>query len=92
MARTKSTKNGDSSTKKLAPVTMISSDVKNSTNSMTMASSSMSSNSMPLEDQIRLRAYEIYQQRGYTPGNEREDWLTAEREVLARSHSKRQSA
>jgi hypothetical protein len=37
-----------------------------------------------LEPQIRMRAYELYQQRGYTPGHEAEDWLAAEREVLAR--------
>ena len=37
-----------------------------------------------VETEIRLRAYEIYEQRGSTPGDETEDWLVAEREVLAR--------
>ena len=37
-----------------------------------------------LEAEIRLRAYELYQQRGYTNGEPEEDWLTAEREVMAR--------
>jgi len=37
-----------------------------------------------LEDEIRRRAYEIYQQRGNTPGSESEDWLAAEREVQQR--------
>jgi hypothetical protein len=37
-----------------------------------------------LESAIRLRAYELYAQRGYIEGFEKEDWLTAEREVLAR--------
>ncbi len=37
-----------------------------------------------LESAIRLRAYELYAQRGYVVGFEEEDWLTAEREVLAR--------
>jgi hypothetical protein len=37
-----------------------------------------------VETEIRLRAYEIYEQRGSTPGDETEDWLAAEREVLAR--------
>jgi hypothetical protein len=37
-----------------------------------------------LDDEIRRRAYEIYEQRGCSPGNEHEDWLQAEREVLAR--------
>ena len=36
-----------------------------------------------MEDAIRLRAYEIYLQRGATPGNPREDWAVAEREVRA---------
>jgi hypothetical protein len=41
-----------------------------------------------LEAAIRLRAYELYAQRGYVEGFEEEDWLTAEREVLARrAHS-----
>lgn len=37
-----------------------------------------------LEEEIRRRAYEIFEERGYTAGNEHEDWLRAEREVLAR--------
>jgi len=37
-----------------------------------------------LEDEIRHRAYEIFQERGGVSGNEHEDWLRAEREVLAR--------
>ncbi len=44
-----------------------------------------------LENQIRQRAYELYEQRGRTPGQENEDWLRAEREVLAR-HNHQQSA
>jgi Protein of unknown function (DUF2934) len=31
--------------------------------------------------EIRLRAYEIYLERGGLPGNELEDWLQAEREL-----------
>lgn len=37
-----------------------------------------------LEDEIRCRAYEIYEERGSTPGDQHEDWLRAEREILAR--------
>ena len=37
-----------------------------------------------LEDEIRRRAYEIYEQRGASSGSEAEDWLTAEREVRQR--------
>ena len=39
---------------------------------------------LDLEAAIRLRAYELYAQRGFLEGFEKEDWLTAEREVLAR--------
>ncbi len=44
-----------------------------------------------LESQIRLRAYELYQERGRNSGQEKEDWLRAEREVRAR-HTRQQSA
>ena len=37
-----------------------------------------------LEAEIRRRAYELYAQRGYTPGHENDDWFVAEREILAR--------
>jgi hypothetical protein len=39
-----------------------------------------------LEDEIRRRAYELYQQRGAGSGGEAEDWLAAEREVMQRYH------
>ena len=34
-----------------------------------------------MEDEIRLRAYELYQQRGREDGHDVEDWLRAEEEV-----------
>ncbi|HEX3320509.1 MAG TPA: DUF2934 domain-containing protein [Terriglobales bacterium] len=37
-----------------------------------------------LDEEIRKRAFELYEQRGSVAGYENEDWLTAEREVLAR--------
>jgi hypothetical protein len=37
-----------------------------------------------VEEEIRRRAYELYLERGRTPGHEREDWITAEREVRSR--------
>jgi len=42
------------------------------------------SSPLDLESEIRLRAYELYVQRGSIEGFEEEDWLTAEREVSAR--------
>ncbi|MFZ0770422.1 MAG: DUF2934 domain-containing protein [Candidatus Sulfotelmatobacter sp.] len=39
-----------------------------------------------LEEEIRRRAYELYQQREPGLGSEAQDWLTAEREVMQRYH------
>jgi len=39
-----------------------------------------------LEDEIRRRAYELFQQRGHGSGSEADDWLAAEREVMQRYH------
>jgi len=35
----------------------------------------------PTHDEIAARAYQIYQERGYTPGDPMQDWLQAEREL-----------
>lgn len=42
-----------------------------------------------LDDEIRRRAYELWEQRGRETGHENEDWLVAEREILARYHAQR---
>ena len=42
--------------------------------------------SADLEIKIRERAYQLYVERGSTPGHENEDWLRAEREILARQN------
>ncbi|MFZ0294251.1 MAG: DUF2934 domain-containing protein [Candidatus Sulfotelmatobacter sp.] len=39
-----------------------------------------------LEDEIRRRAYELYQQRHPGAGSEVDDWFAAEREVMQRYH------
>jgi len=36
---------------------------------------------IPIEQQIRERAYELYEQRGRTDGHELDDWLQAECEM-----------
>jgi len=36
----------------------------------------------PTTEEIALRAYQIYLERGGAPGNELEDWTRAERELL----------
>lgn len=37
--------------------------------------------SEPTMDEIALRAYEIYLERGDAPGSDTDDWLRAEREL-----------
>ncbi len=37
-----------------------------------------------LEDAIRVRAYQLFEERGYRHGQDMEDWLRAESEVLNR--------
>ena len=37
-----------------------------------------------LDEEIRRRAYELWEQRGYEPGREHEHWLSAEQEILSR--------
>ena len=36
----------------------------------------------PSQDMIRARAYELYENRGHEPGQDEQDWLRAEREIL----------
>ena len=36
---------------------------------------------IPIEQQIRQRAYELYEQRGRTDGHDLDDWLQAECEI-----------
>lgn len=38
----------------------------------------------PSQDRIRVRAYELYQDRGREPGRDEQDWLCAEEEILNR--------
>ncbi|HTS07148.1 MAG TPA: DUF2934 domain-containing protein [Candidatus Eisenbacteria bacterium] len=37
--------------------------------------------SSDLQERIRVRAYELFEQRGCEPGHELEDWLQAKAEV-----------
>ena len=43
----------------------------------------------PTRDEIALRAYHIYLERGGAPGNELEDWTRAERELLQKKSKPR---
>jgi len=44
---------------------------------------------LPLEARIRERAHEIYLERGGEDGNELDDWLQAEQEILGTEQSSR---
>jgi hypothetical protein len=48
--------------------------------------------SADVEGEIRVRAYELFEQRGYVHGMDREDWFQAEREILERQSSQKQTA
>ena len=40
-------------------------------------------NHQPTQEEIALRAYHIYMERGGVPGNEFEDWMEAQRQLTA---------
>lgn len=80
MARAKTPRNGNPSSKPAHSTSEATFSVRNQGVSTTSAV-------IDLENQIRQRAYEIYEERGRTPGHEQEDWIQAEREVYARNES-----
>ena len=74
MARVKTSGNGSTRRKQVS-----------ATPAVNPAETQKTSPPTDLELEIRRRAYELYERRGYTPGHEDEDWLVAEREVLSRA-------
>jgi len=82
MPRAKSPRTAKSSTKPVADNKILQMPENGNGNSHNGAENG--SSQPDLESAIRVRAYELYAQRGYIAGYEEEDWLTAEREVLAR--------
>jgi len=60
--------------------------------SLVRKTSAVNNSPADLEAKIRERAYQLYQERGSTPGFENEDWLRAEHEVLARQNHHQQTA
>jgi len=46
----------------------------------------------PTREEISLRAYHIYLERSGAPGNELEDWVRAERELLEQAGKARRKA
>jgi hypothetical protein len=47
---------------------------------------------VPVDEQIRMRAYELYLERGAQPSDDLGDWLRAEREYRERSQDHAQGA
>ncbi len=45
---------------------------------------SATSDQQELEEQIRLRAYELYEARGREDGHEQEDWFRAKEEITVK--------
>jgi hypothetical protein len=44
----------------------------------------MMPDAIPAQDRIRERAYQLYESRGREPGQDEQDWLLAEQEILKR--------
>ncbi|MGC1449300.1 MAG: DUF2934 domain-containing protein [Candidatus Sulfotelmatobacter sp.] len=42
----------------------------------------MMPDAVPSDGKIRSRAYELYESRGREPGQDEQDWLRAEQEIL----------
>jgi hypothetical protein len=52
--------------------------------SVEVAKVKVTTNAVDIQEEIRLRAYEIFAQRGFEHGHDLDDWLKAEEEVLGR--------
>lgn len=46
-----------------------------------MPAPALATETLSLEERIRLRAYQLYVQRGNQPGSDLDDWLQAEEEI-----------
>lgn len=64
----------------MSPVTKKKTDGKRNTNG-TRKSAAKNRAYAPSQEEVRLRAFELYQRRGAEPGRELEDWLAAEAEL-----------
>jgi hypothetical protein len=54
------------------------------TSTPTPTSTELPDANIDLQEQIRTRAYELYEQRGRIDGYAEQDWCTAESEVLGK--------
>ena len=90
--------NGDAAAAALTPVTPVNPSVTPEPvaefREIRKAQPEVRKNIVPinLEDEIRRRAYELWEQHGRVEGNENEHWLLAEREVRERYQSQHQQS
>lgn len=89
MAKAKTPRNGATKSNGESPETPIAAaqlETKPKTRKTRKALSEVRKNVVPinLDEEIRRRAYELWEQRGYEPGREHEHWLSAEQEILSR--------
>lgn len=57
--------------------------------SLSTTKKSRPTKSAPTHEEIALRAYEIYLERGGAPGDALEDWMRAERDLLEKGSKPR---
>ena len=58
---------------------------KTGSSSSPTSKKSRTAKSTPTREEIALRAYQIYLERGGTPGHELEDWIRAEHELMEKN-------
>ncbi len=58
--------------------------VKASVSKQVAKVATVTTRTVDLQEAIRQRAYEYFEQRGYQHGADFEDWIRAEKEILAR--------
>ncbi|GEM_PF-856185 len=68
------------SAKRYLPETSLS--IKERTSTTTRQAASVDVNTPAIRQRIETKAYELYAQRGYTNGNDLQDWLAAEEIIV----------
>ena len=92
MAKAKTPRTPKNGAATQTPLVTTPSEIQNEFKELKRAQPEVRSNIFPinLDEEIRRRAYELWEQRGHEPGHETEHWLLAETEVLSRYSNPRQ--
>jgi hypothetical protein len=84
MARTKTTRSSNSTSTNITPI-----DRKGTVENVAPeGKKATNGNNGNMEEEIRRRAYELYEKRGGEHGRAQEDWFQAEAEIRARTSSR----